>query len=76
METCVALGFLDDYNEWYLVMNDSAAYTMPSKMRATFVILLVFNEVGHPAGIFDKHWRAMGEDFVHRLSSEEHLLSD
>jgi hypothetical protein len=52
----VALGFLDDYNDWGLVMTDSAAYDTPSQMRSTFVILLVFNEVGHPAGLFDKHW--------------------
>jgi hypothetical protein len=51
-------------------------YEMPSQMRATFVILLVLNEVGHPAGLFDNHWSAMGEDFVHRLTSEEHPLSD
>jgi ATP-dependent DNA helicase PIF1 len=75
-ETCVALGFLDDDNEWDLVMTESAAYDMPSHVRATFVMLLVFKEVGHPAGLFDKHWTAMGEDFVHRLSSEDHPLSD
>jgi hypothetical protein len=75
-ETCVALGFLDDDNEWDLVMTESAAYVMPSQIRATFAILLVFNEVGHTAGLFDKHRREMGEDFVHRLSSEEHPLSD
>jgi hypothetical protein len=75
-ETCVALGFLDDYNAWDLVMTESAAYDMSNQTRATCVILLVFNEVGHPPGLFDKHWRAMGEDFVHRLSSEEHPLSD
>jgi hypothetical protein len=57
-------------------MTKSAAYGMLIQKRATFVILLIFNEVGHPAGLFDKHWRAMGEDFVHRLSSEEHPLSD
>jgi ATP-dependent DNA helicase PIF1 len=72
----VALGFLDDDNEWDLVMTESAAYDMPSQMRATLVILLIFNEVGHPAGLFDKHWRAIGENFVHRLSSEEYPLSD
>jgi hypothetical protein len=38
MKTCVALGFLDDENEWDLVMTDSALYDMPSKMRATMVI--------------------------------------
>ena len=71
-ETCVALDFLDDDHKWNLAMTDSAAYDMPSQMRATFVILLVFNEVGEPDLLFDKHWRAMGEDFVHRLSSDEH----
>jgi hypothetical protein len=75
-ETCVYLGFLDDGNEWGLVMTDYAAYDMPSQTRATFVILLVCNEVGHPAGLFDKHLRAMGEDYVHILSLEEHPLSD
>jgi hypothetical protein len=52
-ETWVALGFLDDDNAWDLVMTDSAAYAMPSQMRATFVILVVFNEVGHTLGLFD-----------------------
>jgi ATP-dependent DNA helicase PIF1 len=75
-ETCVALGFLDDYNEWDLIMTESVAYDMTSYLRATFFMLLVFNEVGHPSGLFDKHWRAMGEDFVHGLSSEDHPLSD
>jgi hypothetical protein len=75
-ETCVALIFLDDDNEWDLVMTDSAAYYMMSHMRATFVILMVFNEVEHPAGLFEKHWREMDEDFVHMLISEEHPLSD
>jgi hypothetical protein len=57
-------------------MTEYAVYEIPSKMRATFVIQLVFNEVGHPPGLFNKHWRAMGEDFLYRLSSEEHPLSD
>jgi hypothetical protein len=71
------LGFLDDVNEWYMFMTESAAYYMPSQMRSTFVILLIFNEVVHPVVLlFNKHWRAIGEDFVHRLSSEEHPLSD
>jgi hypothetical protein len=72
----VALGFLDDDNEWNLVMTDCAAYVMPSQMRSTFVILLVVNKVVHPAGLFDNHWRAIGEDFVHMLISEEHPISD
>jgi hypothetical protein len=59
-----------------MVMTESAAYDMPNQMRATFVILLVFNEDGHPTGLFDKHCRAMGEYVVHRLSSEEHPLSN
>jgi hypothetical protein len=50
---------------WMMTMNgiwswlnlQRIAYCMPSQMRATFVILLVFNEVGHPAGIFEKYWR-------------------
>jgi hypothetical protein len=75
-ERCVALVFLDDVNEWDLVMSDSAAYYMSSRMRNTFVILLVFNEFGHSVGLFHNYWREMGEDFVHRLSSEEHPLSD
>jgi hypothetical protein len=75
-ERCVALGFLYDENEWDLSMTESAAYAMPSQIRATFVILLVFNEVGHPPGLFDKHYRVIGENVVHRLSSEEHPLSD
>jgi hypothetical protein len=49
---------------------------MPSQMSATFVIMMVFNKVGHPAGLFDKHWRATGEEFLHGLSSEENPLSD
>jgi hypothetical protein len=58
-------------------MTESAEYDMLSQiMRSTFVVLLVFNEVGDPAGLFDKHWRAMGEDFVHKLSSEENPLYD
>jgi hypothetical protein len=72
----VALGFLDDDNELDLVMTDYVAFDIPSQMRAVFVILLVFHEVGHPVGLFDKHWIAIGEHFVHRLSSEEHPLSD
>jgi hypothetical protein len=64
---------------WLLVfwmVAESAAYDMPSQMRATFIILLVFSKVGHPAGLFDKHLRAVGEDYVHILSLEEHPLSD
>jgi hypothetical protein len=76
METCVALGFLGDDNEWDLAKTDYTAYAMTSQTRATFVILVVFNQVGHPVGLCDKHWRAMDEDFVHRLSSKEHPLSD
>jgi hypothetical protein len=75
-ETCAALGFLDDNNEWDLFMTESRVYDIYSKTRATFVILLVCNEVGHPSGLFNKHLRAMGVDFVHVLNSEEHPISD
>jgi hypothetical protein len=75
-ETCVALGFNDDDNAWDLAMTNSSAYGMPSQTSAAFVILQVFIEVGHPAGLFDKHWWAMGECFVYMLSSDEHPLAD
>jgi hypothetical protein len=38
----MALGFLDDDNEWDLVIADSAVYGMQIQMRDTFVILLVY----------------------------------
>jgi hypothetical protein len=54
-ETCVALGFLDDDTEWDLVTTDTEAYDMLIQIRASFVVMMVFNEVGHPVGLFDKH---------------------
>jgi hypothetical protein len=69
-------SFLDDDNEWDLVMTHAVAYGTPRQMRATFAILPVFKDVGHPVGLFDKHWSAMCGHFVHRSSSEEHPLSD
>jgi hypothetical protein len=58
----LVLGFLDDDNEWNQVTTDSAYYGMPHQMRSTFIIMLVFNEVGDPVGL-------------HSLSLEEHPLS-
>jgi hypothetical protein len=67
---------MDDDNEWDLVMTDSADYAMPSQMRATFIILLVFNEVVDPAGLFYMHWRSMGEDVgIYPSSQPDRALS-
>jgi hypothetical protein len=76
MEINMALGFMNDDNECYKFMTESTPYKAPHQMRATFVIVLVFNEVGGQVGIFDKHQNEMAKYFVHRLCSEDHALSE
>ena len=67
MDTCRALGMLQDDQLWHSVMEDAAHQQLPLQMRELFVMLLTFVEISDPKSLFDTFQEAMSEDFAHHL---------
>jgi ATP-dependent DNA helicase PIF1 len=72
-EACRQRGLLLDDNEWEGVMQAAAETEMPPQLRQLFVALLLFCEPADPAALFERHHRALGEDFQHRHPEQPSL---
>ena len=66
-DVCREIGLLEDDAEYDNTMEDAAQTKMPKHIRQLFVTILLFCRPADPAGLFDKYWSAMGEDFKHAL---------
>lgn len=63
---CLALGLLQDDSQWDAAMQDAALTKLCPQMRAFFILTLEFNDPADPTALFERHWRPMADDFLHR----------
>ena len=61
-ETCQALGFLDDDNEWIECINEAAVWASGSQLRQLFTTVMCHCEVTDPKRLWDSTWEVLSED--------------
>ncbi|CAA7049967.1 unnamed protein product [Microthlaspi erraticum] len=59
-------GLLDSDSEWHDVMDEATQWSTPYQLRRLFVCLLIFCQVGSPLNLWNRYWKSLGEDMLHR----------
>ncbi|KAF0314588.1 hypothetical protein FJT64_014988 [Amphibalanus amphitrite] len=65
-EACRRRGLLQEDAEWDVTMQEAALVQMPRQLRQLLVTILLFCEPADPAGLFERHYPALAEDFTRR----------
>ncbi|XP_031779863.1 uncharacterized protein LOC107982020 [Nasonia vitripennis] len=60
---CLALGFIEDDEEWMRAMEEATVWMMPTQLRRLFVRILIHCQPVHPEELWEKFKDAMSEDF-------------
>ncbi|XP_029668856.1 uncharacterized protein LOC115238862, partial [Formica exsecta] len=66
---CLALGLIEDDEEWYRAMNEAKVWMMPKRFRNLFVRILIHCQPVHPKKLWDEFKRDMSEDYIRRYGS-------
>ncbi|XP_011859026.1 PREDICTED: uncharacterized protein LOC105556539, partial [Vollenhovia emeryi] len=68
---CLALGLIEDDEEWYRAMNEAKVWMMPKRFRRLFVRILIHCQPVHPKKLWDDFKIEMSEDYMKRYGSKE-----
>ncbi|XP_058793045.1 uncharacterized protein LOC131665274 [Phymastichus coffea] len=60
---CLALGIIEDDDEWNKAMREAVSWMMPKRLRHLFAIILIHCQPVHPEELWDTFKDAMSEDF-------------
>ncbi|XP_043464096.1 uncharacterized protein LOC122499686 [Leptopilina heterotoma] len=60
---CLALGLIEDDEEWKKAMNEAILWMMPSSLRKLFVRILIHCQPTNPKNLWEEFKNAMSEDF-------------
>ncbi|XP_011859489.1 PREDICTED: ATP-dependent DNA helicase RRM3-like [Vollenhovia emeryi] len=61
---CLALGLIEDDDEWYRAMNEAKVWMMPRRLRNLFVRILIHCQPIHPKNLWDEFKKDMSEDYI------------
>uniref|UniRef100_A0ABD2WRH7 ATP-dependent DNA helicase n=1 Tax=Trichogramma kaykai TaxID=54128 RepID=A0ABD2WRH7_9HYME len=61
---CLAMGLIEDDEEWCRAMEEATLWMMPCRLRLLFVRILIHCQPVHPEELWDKFKDAMSEDFA------------
>jgi len=61
---CLALGLIEDDEEWNRAMNEAKIWMMPRRLRNLFVRILIHCQPVHPKQLWDDFKRDMSEDYI------------
>jgi len=65
---CLALGLIEDDDEWKRAMNEAVGWMMPRQLRRLFVRILLHCQPQHPDELWENFKVAMSEDYVRHFS--------
>ncbi|GJY80259.1 hypothetical protein Tco_0493010 [Tanacetum coccineum] len=65
---CQALGLLRNDKEWDITFEESTASASSAEIRALFAQILLYCDVSDPPKLFTKHWQAMRDDILGKIS--------
>ncbi|XP_058809855.1 uncharacterized protein LOC131675046 [Phymastichus coffea] len=60
---CLALGIIEDDEEWNKAMREAETWMMPTRLRLLFVRILIHCQLVYPEKLWDTFKNAMSEDF-------------
>jgi len=63
-ETCLALGLIEDDDEWKQAMNEAVKWMMPRQLRRLFVRILLHCQPLQPEQLWESFKIAMSEDYI------------
>lgn len=61
---CLALGLIEDDDEWKKAMNEVVGWMMPRQLRRLFVRILLHCQPLHPEELWENFKVAMSEDYI------------
>ncbi|XP_071643019.1 uncharacterized protein [Temnothorax longispinosus] len=64
---CLALGLIEDDEEWYRAMNEAKIWMMPRRLRNLFVRILIHCQPIDPKKLWDEFKKDMSEDYIRRF---------
>ncbi|CAN1787491.1 ATP-dependent DNA helicase pif1 [Linum perenne] len=64
-ETCYALSFLADDNEWHDCLQEVSTWTSGRKMRRIFATMLAFSQVSNVKDLWERNWESLSEDILY-----------
>ena len=65
--TCVALGLIDDDDEYVRAMNEAEMWMMPRQLRRMFIRILIHCQPLHPKNLWEEFKDAMSQDFARHM---------
>ncbi|XP_036150735.1 uncharacterized protein LOC118648518, partial [Monomorium pharaonis] len=68
-ETCLALGLIEDDDEWIRAMNEAVEWMMPRQLRKLFVRILLHCQPLHPEQLWKSFKVAISEDYIRHLGT-------
>ena len=68
--TCLALGLLENDNQWDETLKEAKESDSPSKIRTLFAVILSFCEPSNPQALWESYKDCMSENVLNRLRRE------
>ncbi|GBO46992.1 hypothetical protein AVEN_154628-1 [Araneus ventricosus] len=69
-EACLALGLLENDNQWNEALKEAVYSDSPSKIRTLFALILSFCEPSSPKTLWENNKDCMSEDILNKLRAE------
>uniref|UniRef100_A0ABD2WAL1 Helitron helicase-like domain-containing protein n=1 Tax=Trichogramma kaykai TaxID=54128 RepID=A0ABD2WAL1_9HYME len=70
-DACLALGLIEDDNEWHIAMNEAVHWMMPNSLRKLFVLILIHCNPIHPERLWDTFKQSLSEDYTKKYGQTE-----
>ncbi|GJV25428.1 DNA helicase [Tanacetum coccineum] len=72
---CEALGLLGDDKEWDIALEESGVSATSAQLRTLFAQILVYCSLANPRKLWEKHWEAMKDDILGKVSEATGILN-
>ncbi|GBM86264.1 hypothetical protein AVEN_264514-1 [Araneus ventricosus] len=69
-EACLALGLLENDNQWNEALKEAVYSDSPSKIRTLFALILSFCEPSSPKALWENNKDCMSEDILNKLRAD------
>ena len=71
----LALGLIEDGNEWDLCFQEAIGQDTPAQLRRLFITMMKFSAVSDPRGLWEKFQRELSEDFSYNRGAANRVDS-
>ena len=75
-ETCLAMGLLEDDEEWIFSLEEVSISGSAKQLRSTFAVILQYCRPTEPRKLLEKFLESMSDDFIYQNAKEDNCLRD